>query len=245
MVAQTRHRRSGDRPPAVLLDALGTLVGLDRPFERLADELARRGAPVGLDAAAAALGEEMRFYRAQHDRAVDRFALEALRDDCARVLRAALPPAAVALGHEEVRAAMLGALRFEAFPEVAGALGDLRAGGHPLAVVSNWDVSLHDVLGATGLAPLVDVTLTSAEEGVAKPAPELFYRALARLGRNPREAVHAGDSVEADVAGAAGAGIAAVLVDRDGRLEAPPGVPRVTSLAQLPPLVRGRGTSWP
>jgi len=229
----------------VLLDALGTLVRLDRPFERLAHELARRGAPVSLDAAAAALGEEMRFYRAEHDRAVDRHALEALRDDCARVLRAALPPAAAALGDEEVRAAMLGALRFEAFPEVAGALGDLRAGGHPLVVVSNWDVSLHEVLEATGLAPLVDATLTSAEEGVAKPAPEVFHRALARAGRTPGEAVHAGDSLETDVAGAARAGIAAVLVDRDGGCEPPPGVPRVASLAQLPALVRGRGGAAP
>ncbi|HEV2753093.1 MAG TPA: HAD family hydrolase [Solirubrobacteraceae bacterium] len=245
MLAQTRHPRSGEHPAAVLLDALGTLVCLDRPFQRLADELARRGAPVGLDAAMRALGEEMRFYRAHHDRAVDRLALEALRDDCARVLRTALPPAAAALGHEEVRAALLGALRFEAFPEVAGVLGDLRAGGHPIVVVSNWDVSLHDVLGATGLAPLVDATITSAEEGVAKPAPELFHRALARIGRDPHQAVHAGDDVEADVAGAAGAGIAAVLVDREGGLEAPPGVPRVTSLAALPPLVRGRGTGGP
>jgi len=245
MVAPIRARANGEPPVGVLLDALGTLVCLDRPFEHLAHELARRGAPVGLDAAGAALSEEMRFYRAQHDRAVDRPALEALRDDCARVLQAALPPAAAALGHAEVRAAMLGALRFEAFPDVAEALGDLRAGGHPLVVVSNWDVSLHDVLRATGLAPLLDATLTSAEEGVAKPAPEFFRRALARAGRGPGEAVHAGDSIEADVAGAAGAGIAGVLVDRDGGLEPPPGVPRVTSLAELPRLVRGRGAGAP
>ncbi len=245
MSAADRHRRGARRPPAVLLDALGTLVRLDRPFERLADEVARRAAPVGLAAAAAALGEVIRDALAEQDRAVDRPALEAVRDDGARVLRAALPPPAAALGDEEVRAAMLGALRFEAFPEVAAALGDLRGGGHPLVVVSNWDVSLHDVLGATGLAALVDATLTSAEEGVAKPAPDLFHRALARAGRAPDEAVHAGDSPQADVAGAAGAGIAGVLVDRDGGLEAPPGVRRVSSLAELPVLVRGQGTGAP
>jgi len=239
-------RRAGERPAAVLLDALGTLVRLDRPFERLAAQLARRGAPVGVEAAAAALREEMRFYRAEHHRAVDRRALEALRDDCARVLGAALPAAVTGvLGHEAVRAAMLAALRFEAFPEVPAVLGELRAAGHPLMVVSNWDVSLHDVLAGTGLAPLVDGVLTSAEHGAAKPAPGLFERALARVGRPPDEAVHVGDSVVADVAGAAGAGIAAVLLDREGMLDAPPGVVRAASLAEVPALVRGRSSGAP
>ena len=168
---------------AVLLDALGTLVGLDRPVARLAGELERRGAGVGEEAAGVALRAEMRFYRAHHDRAVDAAALEALRDDCTAVLRDALPPRAAELGVPALREALLAALSFRPYPEVPGVLRTLRAAGHPLVVVSNWDVSLHGVLADTGLTPLVDGVLTSAEERVAKPDPELFARALALAGR--------------------------------------------------------------
>ncbi|HEV2819731.1 MAG TPA: HAD-IA family hydrolase [Solirubrobacteraceae bacterium] len=218
---------------AVLLDALGTLVGLDRPVARLAGELERRGAGVGEDAAGAALRAEMRFYRAQHDRAVDAAALEALRDDCAEVLRSALPPCAARLGAPALREALLAALRFTPYPEVPGVLRALRVAGHPLVVVSNWDVSLHGVLADTGLAGLVDGVLTSAQERVAKPDPELFVRALALAGRTASDALHVGDSVEHDIAGAQAAGIDAVLVDRKGTVPAPRGATVVPDLEGL------------
>ncbi|MBA2262878.1 MAG: HAD-IA family hydrolase [Solirubrobacterales bacterium] len=228
------------RPPrAVLLDALGTLVGLDRPSERLTAELARRGAMVDEAAAGAALRAEMGFYRAQHDRAVDAPALEALRDDCAEVLRDALPPCAARLGVAALREALLAALRFTPYPEVPGVLRALRAAGHPLIVVSNWDVSLHGVLADTGLAALVDGVLTSAQERVAKPDPELFARALALAEREAGGALHVGDSVEHDVAGARAAGIAAVLVDRDATARAPCGAAVVRDLEGLLALVGG------
>jgi putative hydrolase of the HAD superfamily len=224
-------------PRAVLLDALGTLVGLDRAVERLTVELERRGARVGEAAAGFALRAEMRFYRAQHDRAVDAAALEALRDDCAEVLHGALPPCAARLGVPALREALLAALRFTPYPEVPGVLRALRAAGHPLILVSNWDVSLHGVLADTGLAPLVDGVLTSAQERVAKPDPELFARALALAGREASGALHAGDSVEHDIAGARAAGIAAVLVDREGIARAPRGAAVVRDLEGLLALV--------
>ena len=47
----------------------------------------------------------------------------------------------------------------------------LRERGARLVVVSNWDVSLHDVLRDTGLDALLDGVVTSAEIGAAKPDP--------------------------------------------------------------------------
>jgi putative hydrolase of the HAD superfamily len=81
--------------------------------------------------------------------------------------------------------------------------------------------------------------LTSAEEGVAKPAPALFLRALARLGDpDPAAVVHCGDDLRADVEGARAAGLQAVLVDREGGAGAPAGVRVVRSLAGLLPGAR-------
>jgi putative hydrolase of the HAD superfamily len=213
----------------VLLDALGTLVELERPWPHLVDELAARGVVVGEDVARAAMLAEMAYYRAHHDEAVDWATLKDLRRRCAGVVQEQLQ---TALPLDDVLDALLGAIRFRAYPEVPGVLARLRAGGARLAVVSNWDISLHDVLERTGLRPLVDAVVISAELGVAKPDPAIFRAALDRLGAGPEGALHVGDSLEHDVAGARAAGLEAVLVARNGAA-APEGVRVVRSLAEL------------
>jgi putative hydrolase of the HAD superfamily len=215
---------------AVLLDALGTLVELERPWPHLVAELAARGATVSEADARRAMLAEMAYYRANHDDASDRAGLADLRRRCAEVVRAEL---AVELAVGDVEAAMLAAIRFRPYPEVPGVLAALRERGCALVVVSNWDVSLHDVLDQTRLRPLVDAVVTSAELGVAKPDPAIFAHALELAGGvPPGEALHAGDDVAADVEGARAAGIAAVLVARDGE-RPPPGVRTVATLDGL------------
>jgi putative hydrolase of the HAD superfamily len=237
------------RRRAVLLDALGTLVALEHPAPALVRELAERGIEVTIDDARAAMRAEMAFYRAHHDEASDADGLARLRRRCAEVLRAELPDAARGLAPDEALAALLASLHFFAYPEVPGVLEELRARGLALVVVSNWDVSLHAVLARTGLAPLVDGVLTSAEVGSAKPGPEIFLKALDVAGATAGEALHVGDSPGHDVAGARAAGIEPVLVVREPdalppvpglAAGAPPvtldGVRTVASLAELPAL---------
>lgn len=216
-MARDGSRGRGQFPEVVLFDALGTLVHLDDPFDALTRELAERGAPVEPDAARRALESEMAYYRSNHQAAGDRASLDDLRDRCVDVLRDALPPPARDLAHARLREALLASLRFRAFGDAAPALEGLRTAGVATAIVSNWDVSLHDVLAATGLAGLVGAVLTSAEEGMAKPDPQLFRRALERLERpSPQFAMHVGDDLEADVGGALAAGLTPVLIDRTG-----------------------------
>jgi putative hydrolase of the HAD superfamily len=216
-------------PATVLLDALGTLVELERPWPHLVDELAARGVVVSEKDARAAMLAEMAYYRAHHDEAGDWAGLVDLRRRCAAVVQERL---GTSLPLDDVLEALLAAIRFRPYPEVAGTLARLRAGGARLAVVSNWDVSLHDVLERTGLRRLVDAVVISAELGVAKPDPAIFRAALERLDADVAGAVHVGDSLEADVAGARAAGLEAVLVVRNGAV-APQGVRAVSSLAEL------------
>jgi putative hydrolase of the HAD superfamily len=216
-------------PSAVLLDALGTLIELETPWPHLVDELAARGVVVGDDAAREAMLAEMAYYRAHHDEASTWPALKDLRRRCAGVVQDRLR---TSLPLPEVEDALLAAVRFRAYPEVPAVLEALRAAGARLAVVSNWDVSLHHVLDRTRLRDLVDAVVISAELGAAKPDPAIFRAALERLGATAGEAMHVGDSVEHDVAGARAAGLDAVLVARDGA-EAPDGVRVVSSLDGL------------
>jgi putative hydrolase of the HAD superfamily len=214
---------------AVLLDALGTLVELRPPAPRLAAALRAEGFEVDEERAAAGFGAEIAYYLSHHLEGGDRESLEQLRDRCAEVMRAEL--AIPGLEHDAARRAMMAALEFEPYPDVVPGLLALRRRGLTLVIASNWDCSLPDWLGPPGLLELVDGVVTSAEVGVAKPAPELFEGALAVAGVAAAEAVHVGDSIENDVEGARVAGIRALLVDRlGGRHE---GVDAVRSLEDV------------
>src|SRR5215207_7449580 len=208
------------RQPAVLLVAMGTLLRLEDPAPRLRAALvARIGVDVGAAAAAAAIRAEIGYYRAHLHRGRDAESLGELRAYCAEAMRPALPPEAAGVPGDLLTAALLDALAFSPYPDAAPALRALRAAGCALVVVSNWDYSLHDRLEQTGLAPLVDAAVASAELGAAKPDRAIFERALELAGAAPERAWHAGDSVREDVEGARAARIRAVLVARD---EPPP-----------------------
>jgi putative hydrolase of the HAD superfamily len=202
----------------ILLDALGTLVALEPPAPHLA-----RALSISLADAERAIAAEIAYYRTHLDEGRDAASLAALRRRCAAALAAELP--AVTVDPEVLEEVLLASLRFTAFPDAAPALGALRTAGTRLVVVSNWDVSLHEVLSRVGLAPLLDDVVTSAEVGARKPAREIFERAgPARL--------HVGDSLAEDVAGALAAGLEPVLIRRDGS-PGPSGVRTIATLAEL------------
>ncbi len=232
----------------VLLDALGTIVELPPPAPALCEELRERFA-LELDepAAASALRAEIAFYRAHFDEGRDAAAVARLRRRCAEVLRDALPGRGE-LDLGELTAALLGALRFRAYPDAAPAIDSLRRRGVRVVVASNWDVSLSETLARVGLLDRLDGVVTSASVGERKPSARLFARALAVAGAtDPTAVVHVGDTIREDVEGALAAGLRAVLVRRDGRMgngtgggegpDGPLGVPVITSLSELGPLL--------
>jgi putative hydrolase of the HAD superfamily len=185
----------------VLLDALGTLVRLEPPWDHLDGEPS--------EPLERAFRAEMSYYREHSDEGRDPDSLAALRRRCAAILSAEL-------GREVAVEEMMAAIRFRAYPDAAPALAELRALGVQLVCVSNWDYSLPDVLARVGLADELDGVVTSAAVGARKPDPRLFEAALEVAGCAADEALHVGDTPTEDVQGARAAGIRALLIDRDG-----------------------------
>ena len=208
------HRDTMHRD-ALFIDAMGTLVGLRAPAPALVAELARRfGIDVGEAAAGAALRAEIAYYRAHMQDGRDADSLARLHARCATVLAEALGPRLADVPPAAMTEALLAALRFHSFPDARDALVRVRAAGARVVVVSNWDVSLADVLERVGLAPLLHGVVTSAAAGARKPDPAIFRCALALADVEPGRVVHVGDSAGEDVAGARAAGIRAVLLHR-------------------------------
>jgi len=188
---------------AVTIDAYGTLLSLRDPVPALRAALADCGVGRDEDTVRGAFAAEVAFYTERSHEGRDETTLSLLRRDCAGVF---LGAAGVDLDPEAFTGAFVGALVFEPEPSAADACHTLSAAGLKLAVVSNWDVGLHDHLRALGLDDLVDVVVTSAEAGAPKPSPRIFEHTLALLDVAAGDVVHVGDT-EADAAGARAAGL--------------------------------------
>ncbi len=70
------------------------------------------------------------------------------------------------------------------------------------------------ILEQAGLASHFAAVVISDAVGLRKPRPEIFEAVLARLGVAPEQALHVGDSLRADVIGAAGLGIKTAWLTR-------------------------------
>ena len=99
----------------------------------------------------------------------------------------------------------------EPTPGAAGAITALRRAGIAIVIVTNSDGHAEENLAGCGFAglPVID----SAVVGAAKPDPRIFHAALARAGVAPDQAVHVGDTLANDVAGARAAGITPIHFD--------------------------------
>ena len=191
---------------AVFMDALGTVVELEPPWPHLA-------AALGIAAderVVTAVRAEMAYYRDHAHEGTDEPALAEPRRRCASLLSAELGRG---LGRADDVLDPVSRLSRR-----AGA-GRAAARGLRLACVSNWDVSLPQVLEHCGLGAAFDVVVTSAGAGSRKPDPKIFELALERCGCRPGQVLHVGDSAEEDAAGAEAAGIRCLLIDRDGGAE--------------------------
>jgi putative hydrolase of the HAD superfamily len=88
---------------------------------------------------------------------------------------------ALAAGHRLDARRVLAALAGEVRPQMVKAVRRLRAAGLPLALLSN-NVAPMERTGRLGeLLELFDAVVESSVEGVRKPEPEIYHRALARL----------------------------------------------------------------
>ena len=122
------------------------------------------------------------------------------------------------------------------FPETVSTLVQLKARGLELGIISNFDSRLFPVLRGLGIADTFDTVTISSLAQAAKPAPQIFYRALEQHAVDPEEALHVGDSLREDVEGARKAGLHAMLLDREGKYQSH-GMQTIQSLEGLLPLL--------
>jgi HAD superfamily hydrolase (TIGR01509 family) len=126
---------------------------------------------------------------------------------------------------------------FTMYDDVADVLRALHASGLKIGLISNSHRCLSSFEAHFDLRGLFSVAVSSVEHGYLKPHRSIFEAALRGAGVLASEAVMVGDSLTHDVDGARRLGMRGVLVARSGSVEAPPGVPVIHSLRELPALL--------
>ena len=83
-----------------------------------------------------------------------------------------------------------------------------------LGIIANQNSGTKARLRAFGIDKYFDIIVSSAEEGLAKPDPEIFLLALRRAKCSPEHAVMIGDRLDNDIAPAAMLGMVTVRILR-------------------------------
>lgn len=128
------------------------------------------------------------------------------------------------------------------YPDVEPVLQELSR-SFRLALLTNGAPDLQRAkLAGSGLGPYFQVVVVAGELGVGKPDSRVFEAALDRLGVHPGEAVMVGNSLRSDVAGAQGAGIRAIWLNRSAQPSGG-GIEPYAEIASLDEL--GGALDWP
>jgi putative hydrolase of the HAD superfamily len=207
------------RPRALLLDAMGTLFTLRQPlgitYAEAAADHGLKVEPAAIETAFAAVYAEappLAFPGLDGEalRAAE-VAWWGARIDA--VLQATIGRAGQAALHRHLFETFADPRLWRVYEDVPAILQRWSEAGIRLAVVSNFDSRLPDLLQGLGLAAWIGPVVFSSRAGAAKPSPLPFQLALEALGVTAKQAWHVGDSPE-DEAGARAAGLRCLLVRR-------------------------------
>ena len=110
-------------------------------------------------------------------------------------------------------------------------------GKYKLGIVSNFAIPecVDKLLEKHGLDKLFDVVVVSGTVNKRKPSPEIFQKALEKLGVSAENAVFVGDTADADIIGAKAAGMKTIFIERRVQKEAEHACPNqiIKSLSEL------------
>jgi 2-haloalkanoic acid dehalogenase type II len=106
-----------------------------------------------------------------------------------------------------------------AYPDAKESLERLKKMGVRVGLVSNaYEEDIDAILDKAGLEKrLFDIVVGVNTIKKAKPQPDIFRYALAKLDVKPEEALFVGDHIDNDYRGARAVGIHALLIERDDR----------------------------
>jgi HAD superfamily hydrolase (TIGR01662 family) len=110
-------------------------------------------------------------------------------------------------------------------------------GKYKLGIVSNFAIPecVDKLLEKHGLDKFFDVVVVSGTVNKRKPSPEIFQKALEKIGVSAKNAVFVGDTADADIMGAKATGMKTIFIERSFQEETEQACPtqKINSLNEL------------
>lgn len=113
---------------------------------------------------------------------------------------------------------------FNFYPGIAAFLREARKYFTLVVITNGPEYSQLPKVQAVNLADYVDHIIIGGQEPEQKPAASIFQKALALANCEAHEAIHVGDSLAADIAGAHNSGITSVWIQHQQPLDAELGI---------------------
>ena len=215
-----RHEGSGLPLEALTFDVTHTLIHAPKAAEIYRRVLSRHGLTVSAEDLKREIAWVWKEFSCSTDPRCDRFAGHPRgakgwwQDYLARVCQRLDAPPPSPFAAAELFDQFAHAEAWEIYDDVLPALRFLQRRGLRLAVISNWDHRLPELLDRLGLLGFFEVVVYSAATGVEKPHGKMFQRCLEELGVEAECAMHVGDKALEDIEGALAVGMHALRVDR-------------------------------
>jgi FMN phosphatase YigB (HAD superfamily) len=224
------QREGGAHIEAVLFDLGGTLID-GRDFEGWSSDGRALGLDVDPESMARAWGEARPWENHREDSPQELWA-----DVLSRASTSEVSDFIVTqfLGRQTAKP-IFGVL----FSDVRRCLDRLLAVRKRLGIISNSrsEAAVRSLLSQLGIESMFETVVSSGTEGIRKPHPEIFRRAVARMRVSATASLFVGDDLENDYRGSTAAGLRAVLLNRGGT-GGDGGVPDILSLSEVPRIVR-------
>jgi FMN phosphatase YigB (HAD superfamily) len=203
---------AGISQPVITFDAGQTLIELDLDF--LATRLGERGLSVEVAALTAAMPSAW----AHYDALVAQGTGHPWRDFMAHLLQGAAVPEPTPHVEWLWEQQPTRNLFRRPIPPMLAVAQELAAAGARIAVLSNSEGRLVELLTEIAIAPMFPVIVDSGRLGIEKPDPRIFAHTLRELGSaGPPDVIpiHIGDSWSADIVGARRSGWRAIWYGRN------------------------------
>ncbi|PSB47333.1 HAD family hydrolase [Chamaesiphon polymorphus] len=125
------------------------------------------------------------------------------------------------------------------FPFLVETLDKLKQQGYLLGIISNGrGVFQMSAISGLGINDYFDVILISEIEKIRKPQPEIFHRAIDRLGSSAQNSVFVGDNPETDITGAKNARLQAIWKRNSQWLDPKDADATIDELNEIPALLQ-------
>ncbi len=198
----------GARPEWLTFDCYGTLIQWDEGLLQAVETILRKGAERKVDAATLIAVYDRYEHALEGERPHRSF-----RSVAGEALRRAMAELALSYDPGDIEILTSGISRMPPFPEVVGALAELKRQGFKLCIISNTD----DDIIAGNVAQMgghIDRVITAQQAGAYKPARQIFAHAHAALGVGKDQVVHICASPHLDHAAARDIGFRCIWIDR-------------------------------